>query len=170
MSRRPPDRPLHPTAASSPLPGSSGTGITRPGAPGPTDAGRGTTTERVCFRLQVKRQHLAEYTRRHAAVWPDMLRALEATGWRNYSLFLGEDGLLIGYLETEDLAAARAGMAATEVNARWQAEMAPFFEDLDLPPDQGFLRLAEVFHLEDQLTALSADEAGTDHPHTGENS
>ncbi|MFF0943995.1 L-rhamnose mutarotase [Kocuria sp. CPCC 205300] len=170
MTRRPPDPRLHPTAASSPPPESGGTEIAHPGAPGPTDAGQGTTTERVCFRLQVKQQHLAEYTRHHAAVWPDMLRALKDTGWHNYSLFLGEDGLLIGYLETEDLAAAQAGMAATEVNARWQAEMAPFFEDLDLPPDQGFLRLAEVFHLEDQLIALSADEAGTDHPHTGENS
>ncbi|MGX5357236.1 L-rhamnose mutarotase [Kocuria sp. KH4] len=124
--------------------------------------------ERVCFRLQVRQEHLAEYTRRHRAVWPDMLQALQATGWHNYSLFLGEDGLLIGYLETEDLAAARAGMAATEVNARWQAEMAPFFEDLGLPPDQGFLRLAEVFHLEDQLTAHVTGGADHDHQHTGD--
>ena len=42
-------------------------------------------------------------------------------------------------------------MDRTEVNARWQAEMAEFFEDLDVPPDQGFLLLDEVFHLEDQL-------------------
>ena len=42
-------------------------------------------------------------------------------------------------------------MARTEVNARWQAEMAEFFVDLDVPPDEGFLLLAEVFHLEDQL-------------------
>ena len=126
--------------------------------------------ERVCFRLQVKPEHLEEYTRRHAQVWPDMLRALQDTGWHNYSLFLGEDGLLIGYLETEDLAGAQAGMEATEVNARWQAEMAPLFEDLDVAPDQGFLRLAEVFHLEDQLAAPRAAPARTDDPHTGENS
>ncbi|MFF0990022.1 L-rhamnose mutarotase [Kocuria nitroreducens] len=124
--------------------------------------------ERVCFKLQVKLEHLAEYTRRHAQVWPEMLRALKDTGWHNYSLFLGEDGLLIGYLETEDLAAARAGMEATEVNARWQAEMAPLFEDLDVPPDQGFLRLAEIFHLEDQLAAPPAVQARTDDPHTGD--
>ena len=46
-------------------------------------------------------------------------------------------------------------MDTTEVNARWQAEMAPFFEDLDLPPDQGFLQLHEVFHLEDQLATTA---------------
>jgi L-rhamnose mutarotase len=33
--------------------------------------------------------------------------------------------------------------------------MAEFFEDLDLPPDQGFRQLSEVFHLEDQLAALT---------------
>jgi len=110
--------------------------------------------ERVCFQLQVKPERLAEYRERHAAAWPEMLRALAATGWRNYSLFARDDGLLIGYLETDDLAAALAGMAATEVNGRWQAEMAEFFVDLDLPPDQGFLRLTEVFNLDDQLSAL----------------
>lgn len=109
---------------------------------------------RVCFQLQVKPERLAEYRERHAAVWPDMLQALADTGWHNYSLFVRDDGLLIGYFETPSLEAAQAGMAETEVNARWQAEMGEFFVDLDLPPDQGFLQLAEVFHLEDQLAAL----------------
>ena len=112
---------------------------------------------RVCFTLQVRRDRMAEYAERHAAVWPEMLRALHDTGWHNYSLFLRDDGLLVGYLETLDLAAAQDGMARTDVNARWQAEMAEFFEDLDLPPDQGFWQLAEVFHLEDQLAALAPD-------------
>ena len=108
---------------------------------------------RVCFQLQVKPERLAEYRERHAAVWPDMLQALADTGWHNYSLFVREDGLLIGYFETPSLEAAQAGMAATEVNARWQAEMAEFFVDLgDASPDTGFVELEEVFHLEDQLT------------------
>jgi L-rhamnose mutarotase len=108
--------------------------------------------ERVCFQLQVKPGRVAEYTARHAEVWPEMLAALAATGWRNYSLFLRPDGLLIGYFETLSLADAVAGMQTAPVNARWQAEMAEFFEDLgDASPDTGFLRLAEVFHLEDQL-------------------
>ena len=108
--------------------------------------------QRVCFQLQVKPDRLAEYTERHAAVWPDMLRALSSTGWHNYSLFLRDDGLLIGYFETPDLQAALDGMDATEVNGRWQAEMAEFFVDLgDARPDTGFLQLSEIFHLEDQI-------------------
>jgi L-rhamnose mutarotase len=111
--------------------------------------------QRVCFQLQVKPERLAEYAQRHAAVWPDMLEALKRTGWSNYSLFIRPDGLLIGYFETESLTAAQDGMAATDVNARWQADMAEFFIALETTPDRGFLELTEVFNLEDQLAAAA---------------
>lgn len=114
------------------------------------------TTERVCFQLQVDPARLDEYRERHAAVWPEMLRAIEASGRRNYSLFLRDDGLLIGYYETGDDAAAQASLANDPRTARWEAEMAPFFVALDGRPDQGAPRLTEVFHLEDQLAALHA--------------
>lgn len=105
--------------------------------------------ERVCFLLKVRPDRIEEYKRRHAAVWPEMLDALRETGWHNYSLFLRDDGLLVGYFETPSLQAALDGMAAREVNERWQREMAPFFEALDgRRPDESFLRLAEVFHLD----------------------
>ena len=117
------------------------------------------TQQRVCFQLQVKPELIPEYRRRHAAVWPDMLLALKSTGWNNYSIFLRDDGLLIGYFETASLAAAQAGMAATEVNARWQAEMGDFFVALDGAPDTGFLQLTEIFNLEDQLDSLAASSA-----------
>lgn len=107
--------------------------------------------QRVCFTLQVKPEHLDEYRRRHEAVWPEMREALTATGWHNYSLFLREDGLLIGYLETEDFARAQAAMDATEVNARWQREMAPFFDLAGAAaggaPDAAMVPLPEIFHL-----------------------
>lgn len=103
--------------------------------------------QRVCFLLRVKPDRLEEYRARHREVWPDMQQALRNTGWSNYSLFLTDDGLLVGYLETEDFAAAQAGMAATEVNTRWQAEMAEFFVD-DERADTAMKPLDEVFHLD----------------------
>jgi L-rhamnose mutarotase len=105
--------------------------------------------ERVCFRLQVKMDRMDEYIERHAEVWPEMRAALSETGWTNYSLHIDpRDGLLIGYLETPDLEAAKAGMAKTEVNARWQAQMGEFFEELSgVAPDEGFIRLTEIFYL-----------------------
>ncbi|MER7369467.1 L-rhamnose mutarotase [Nonomuraea wenchangensis] len=104
--------------------------------------------QRVCFLLRVRPERLAEYRERHREVWPEMREALSRTGWHNYSLFLRDDGLLVGYLETDDFEAAKKAMAETEVNARWQAEMAPFFADLDGRPDEGMTPLTEVFHLD----------------------
>jgi L-rhamnose mutarotase len=68
--------------------------------------------ERVCFELRVRPERLEEYRERHAAVWPEMLAALRAAGWGNYSLFSRGDGQIVGYLETEDFAAAQRKLAA----------------------------------------------------------
>ncbi|MCA4135102.1 L-rhamnose mutarotase [Arthrobacter sp. M4] len=114
---------------------------------------------RVCFRSSVQPSLLDEYKRRHAAVWPEMLSALKEAGWNNYSLFLDHDGTLIGYLECDDFQAAKARMALSEVNARWQAEMALLFKDADVPPDEGFRVLDEVFNLEDQFAGREAQLA-----------
>ncbi|MEV6794163.1 L-rhamnose mutarotase [Streptomyces sp. NPDC051320] len=104
--------------------------------------------QRVCFVLRVRRDRLTEYRERHRQVWPEMRAALSEAGWRNYSLFLNDDGLLVGYLETNDFERARAAMDATEVNARWQAEMAGLFEELDgTAPDAAMRPLGEIFHL-----------------------
>ncbi len=69
---------------------------------------------RVCFTLQVRPDRLDEYRRRHAEVWPDMLIALRDAGWHDYSLFLRDDGLLVGVFRTGDLDAALAALAATD--------------------------------------------------------
>jgi len=127
--------------------------------------------ERVCFLARVRPDRLDEYRERHEHVWPEMRAALAKAGWGNYSIFLAGDGLLVGYLETEhdpfcpypkgftwsdpskrimlaaDYQAALDEMAATDVNRRWQEEMSEFFV-ADGPPDQSFLRLAEIFHLD----------------------
>lgn len=105
--------------------------------------------QRVAFILKVKKDRLEEYKVRHREVWPEMLQALRETGWRNYSLFLREDGTLVGYVETEDFQKAVDGMQGRAVNARWQAEMEEFFE---LPEggkaDTSMSPLEEVFHLD----------------------
>ena len=112
---------------------------------------------RYCFLLQVRPELLAEYEERHRAVWPEMLRALRDTGWRNYSIFARSDGLIVGYVETDDLAAAQRAMAATDVNTRWQAAMSKYFVGLDgRGPDESFLLLDEIFNLEDQLARNGA--------------
>jgi L-rhamnose mutarotase len=109
---------------------------------------------RVCFTLQVRPDRLAEYRERHAAVWPEMLHALRDAGWQDYQLFLRDDGLLVGTLVTDDLAAAQAAVDAADVSARWEAEMAPFFLTGD---GTGKSSLDLVFDLDAQLRAAGAE-------------
>lgn len=106
-------------------------------------------SRRVCFHLQVRPDRVEEYVARHAKVWPEMREALAASGWRNYSLFITPGGTVVGYLECDDFEEALLAMGRTEVNARWQADMAPFFEGLPgHRPDEGIVPLREIFHLD----------------------
>ncbi|MDO8184965.1 L-rhamnose mutarotase [Conexibacter sp. JD483] len=101
---------------------------------------------RVCFTFNVSVEHLDVYKTAHQNVWPEMREALSAAGWSDYSLFLREsDGLIVGYLVTDDFEAAQARMSATDVNTRWQQEMAKLAGGR---PDDNFVVLEEVFHLE----------------------
>ncbi|KQP68549.1 MULTISPECIES: L-rhamnose mutarotase [Microbacterium] len=125
-----------------------------------------TATKRVCFQLTVRPDLLDEYIARHTPVWPEMLAEIAASGRRNYSLFLGEGGRLIGYYETDDDEAAQAYLAGSEVAARWEAEMGRFFVGLEGRPDQAATPLTEVFNLHDQLTAAQAAVAESENEST----
>lgn len=104
---------------------------------------------RTCFTLQVRPDRLDAYRDAHREVWPEMRDALTRQGWRNYSLFLRDDGLLIGYCEVDDFAASVAGMQNEPVNARWQAEMKDLFEPLKTgAADTAMAAIPEVFHLD----------------------
>lgn len=112
--------------------------------------GRSPKHRRVGFLLKVRRDRIDGYKEHHRKVWPDMLAALQRHGWHNYSLFMRADGLMFGYVEVPDsFEKALAGMAKEEVNARWQAFMAPYFENLGGGrPDENMRQLVEAFHLD----------------------
>jgi len=103
--------------------------------------------ERVGFTMRLLPGAEAEYRRRHAAVWPEMLDALRAAGARDYTIFLDGDRLF-AYLVVEDFDAFRTSMAATKVNERWQADMAELIDPLTDPTTGFHRRLDEVFHLD----------------------
>jgi L-rhamnose mutarotase len=111
---------------------------------------------RYCLLGRVDPARLEEYREVHRAVWPELLQVLHDAGWRNYSLFLRDDGLLVGHVEADDLDEAQERVARTEVNARWQARMSELFAS-EGAPDEAWERVPEVFNLEDQLRASSAD-------------
>ena len=96
--------------------------------------------------LEVRPGYEDEYRRRHDEIWPEMLETLRAAGISNYSIF--RHGLtLFGYFETEDLAAARAHLAACPVNRKWGEWMAPIMK-IDLDPATSFpYLLPRQFHM-----------------------
>jgi L-rhamnose mutarotase len=103
--------------------------------------------ERIGFTMRILPGQEAEYVRRHAAVWPEMLAALEQAGCHNYSIFR-RGAELFGYMEVEDFDAFRASMDASAINARWQAEMASLIDPLTDPATGFHQRLDQIFHLD----------------------
>ena len=103
--------------------------------------------ERIGFDMRLLPGAEAEYRRRHAAVWPEMLAELSAAGARNYSIFLRGDDLF-GYLEVEDFERFRAlwrrARSTRAGRQRWRRLIDPLTD-----PATGFHhQLDEVFHLD----------------------
>ena len=87
-----------------------------------------------------------------------MLKALNKHGWHNYSLFLRDDGLLIGYVETPNWKFAVDNLDAEEINTKWQEKMGEYFVEKKIVKDYSAVWLdqkreykknpiEEVFHL-----------------------
>jgi len=106
-------------------------------------------TTRSCFLLRVRTDRLVSYLHDHEHVWAEMQEALSRAGWRDYSLFVDRaTGLVVGTVVTEDFDAARLRMADEDVNTRWQAAMADYFEPVDSRVEPGeSIVLEPYFHL-----------------------
>ncbi len=101
--------------------------------------------QRTAFVLRVRPDKIDEYVEAHRNVWPEMLAALRDAGIRNYTIFRNGNEV-VGYFESDDLAAAAAYMEAQEVNARWQDTMAQLLEER--VPDSGPPTHEEIFRLD----------------------
>eukprot|EP00035_Acanthoeca_spectabilis_P003919 m.96802 g.96802 ORF g.96802 m.96802 type:complete len:253 (+) comp12374_c0_seq5:945-1703(+) len=123
-------------------------------------AGGGFTRQglrRACFQMRFKPDDLPKYLKDHEAVWPEMQTALRETGWHNYSLFYRGDGFAVGFFESDvGFAEACGRMDKTEVNARWQAAMAPYTADNTSPIDQAS-ELEHCLYLGDNRVATLSE-------------
>ena len=73
--------------------------------------------QRGCFILQVKKDRIGDYLAAHQ-VWPEKLQAMREAGIRNYSMYLSKDGLVVGYLEAENLEEAFRKDSQTDVKSQ----------------------------------------------------
>lgn len=104
---------------------------------------------RVCFEFRVHPGMREEYLRRHDPVAADMLDELHRAGIRNYSIFLGDDGRLVGSYETDDPEATDRYLSTSSVARDWDEAMSLFFL-ADERSGTIVRPLREVFHLDTQ--------------------
>lgn len=100
--------------------------------------------ERLCFTFELNAGCEEEYDTAHQAVWPELLDVLDQAGVYDYSIF--RDGtMLFAFLKVrDDWDTSGAVIGASEVQARWEVQMAPLIAWQRGP--EGGLRFArEVF-------------------------
>lgn len=83
------------------------------------NAGGAGPFERGMFGLVVAPERIAEYDARHADPWPEMMSALDASGFHNYSGFRRGSHVVYYGEFYPDMATAVAAIGATDVNRRW---------------------------------------------------
>ncbi len=94
--------------------------------------------QRICWTLRVKPERMNDYKETHAAIPEYFLDALREAGWHNYSIYMMSDGLIIGYLETENWDEARQKFFAhKDVFERYGAEIGDKMKDAFVWPPEG---------------------------------
>ncbi len=95
-------------------------------------------------------EHIAEYKRIHAKVWPGVLATISACGIKNYTIFLREpENLLFAYFEYHgtDFAADSAKMAADPVTQEWWKLCIPMQSPLATRKEgEWWAAMEDVFH------------------------
>ena len=99
------------------------------------------------FKMFLKPGFADEYKRRHALLWPEMIKLLKENGIGNYSIFLDEEtNILFAYQEVSGEGTSQ-DLGTTEINRKWWDFMADIME---VNPDNSpvTIPLEEVFHLD----------------------
>jgi L-rhamnose mutarotase len=108
--------------------------------------------KRYASVIELRREKAEEYKTLHAAVWPDVLKAITACHLSNYSIYLRQlEGrlYLFSYFEYtgSDFAADTAKMAANPAIQKWWAICKPCHQPLaDRAADEWWAGMEEVFH------------------------
>ena len=104
--------------------------------------------KRYAFKMYLKSGCEAEYERRHAAIWPELVESIKKQGVGNYSIFWDRDtNTLFGYQECVGDGNSQDQTHADEVTQRWWDMMADLMEvNADNSPVTTTMK--EMFHLD----------------------
>ena len=95
--------------------------------------------KRYAFKMFLKAGCEKEYAKRHAAIWPELVKMIKDAGVCNYSIYWDkETNILFGYQDTSNV---------DEITQKWWDMMADIME---VNPDNSpvTIPIEEVFHLD----------------------
>jgi len=104
-------------------------------------------TKRFGFKMKLIPGFKEEYKKRHAEIWPELVKLLKAEGICNYSIFLdAETNTLFAYQEQSGNSSSQ-DLGKTEIVKRWWKYMADIMET---NPDNSpvTIPLDQVFYME----------------------
>lgn len=103
--------------------------------------------ERVAFKMKLKPGCQAEYRRRHARVWPEIVQLLEDSGISDYSIFLDEETDVLFAVQKVSGNSNSQDLGHLDIQQKWWDYMADIMEvNLDNSPVS--IPLSEVFHID----------------------
>ncbi len=98
--------------------------------------------------IGIKPEHITEYEKLHADVWPDVLKMIKECNIQNYSIFRDKT-TLFAYFEYhgDDFEADMAKMAADKTTQKWWDICMPMQNPVeDRAQGEWWKSLKEVFH------------------------
>lgn len=104
--------------------------------------------KRFAFKMHLKPGCEKEYTKRHAAIWPELVKMIKDAGVSNYSIFWDKDtNLLFAYQECSKETNSQDTTDVDAVTQKWWDMMVDI---MDVNPDNSpvSIPMEEVFHLE----------------------
>jgi L-rhamnose mutarotase len=102
--------------------------------------------ERIAFKMKLFSGHIAEYKKRHDAIWPELVQLLKELDVSDYAIYLDEEThILFASLKVPDAKNLEA-LPARDVMKKWWAYMGDIMES---NPDNSpvSIPLTEVFYL-----------------------
>ncbi len=103
--------------------------------------------ERIAFKMYLKPGCIAEYKKRHDALWPEIKQLLSNEGVSEYSIFLDEPNNVLFAVQKINGTGNSQDLGSNPINQKWWDYMA----DISVVnPDNSPVTepLVEVFHLD----------------------
>lgn len=102
--------------------------------------------QKIAFKMKLKPGMKTEYHKRHAAIWPELVVLLRASGVSDYTIFLDEQTDIL-FAVQRLTGGSSQDLGKTEIVQRWWQYMADIMEtNSDFSPVS--TPLVEVFHLD----------------------